>query len=162
MEALKAAGSVILGLAVLAALVFVAALFIVGTATVSELALPILDVATAIGVLVCVLVLLPLSIFRATRIVAVWGFFVASYIFGVDVWMYGFLITYALWGAGGLLVGLILGIVGVVPLGMIASAVNGVWFVVFDLAFGVAITYGARVFSLFLANSLDRIAMKVG
>jgi hypothetical protein len=160
MEAIKAAGSVILGLAVLVALVFVGALFVVGAATVSEKALPILNVATVIGMIFCVVILLPLSVFRATRFVAVWGFFIASYIFGVDVWMYGFLVTYDLWGAGGILAGLVLGFVGVVPLGMIAAALNGLWPVVAELAFCIAVTYGSRMFSLFLANSLDRAAVE--
>ncbi len=160
MEAIKAAGSVILGLAVFAALLFVCVLFIVGAATVSEKVLPILNIATVIGMILCVIILLPLTIFRTTRFIPVWGFFIASYIFGVDVWMYGFLVTYDLWGTGGILAGLFLGIVGVVPLGMIAAAFNGMWSVVLELAILLVVTYGVRMFALFLASSLDRAVVE--
>jgi hypothetical protein len=98
MEGIKAAGAVILGIAGFTALIFVAFLFIEGTATVAETILPFLSAASAIGTIFCVVFLIPLSIFRATRIIAVWGFFIASYLFGLDVWMYGFLVTYDLWG----------------------------------------------------------------
>src|SRR5208282_5476694 len=103
-----------------------------------------------------VVVLLPLSIFRAPRIVSVWGFLIASYVFGVDVWMYGFLVTFDLWGSIGVLFGLFLGVVGIVPLGMIAAALHALWSIVAELAFGIAITYGARMFAFFLAGTLDR------
>lgn len=160
MEAIKAAGSLLLGLVFVAALVFIAALFIVGTAKVSEIALPFLTIASVIGVIICVVILLPLSIFRFTRIVSVWGFFIASYLFGAYVWMYGFFVTYNLWGAGGLLAGLFLGVVGVVPLGIIAAAFNGLWSIAAELAVLLVFTFGARMFALFLATSLDRAAIE--
>lgn len=87
MEAIKAAGSVILFLVIIVALTFVGALSILGAASVSGKMLPILNAATIIGLIICVVVFLPLSILRATRFVPVWGFLIASYIFGVDAWM---------------------------------------------------------------------------
>ncbi len=156
LEAIKSAGSIILGIAVLIALIFVSALFILGTATVSEKVLPFLNVATIISLIFCVIVLLPLLIVRATRFIPVWGLFIASYVFGVDVWMYGFLVTFDLWGAGGVFAGLLLGVVGIVPLGIIAAALHALWSTVGELAFGIAITYGARMFAVFLAATLDR------
>jgi hypothetical protein len=83
---------------------------------------------------------------------------IASYVFGVDVWMYGFLVTFDLWGSIGVLFGLFLGVVGIVPLGMIAAALHALWPIVAELAFGMAITYGARMFAFFLAATLDRAA----
>jgi hypothetical protein len=69
--------------------------------------------------------------------------------------MYGFLMTYALWGVGGLLVGLAFAGVGVVPLGIIAAALHGMWEPVGELIFGVFITYAARAFALYIAKKID-------
>lgn len=61
------------------------------------------------------------------------GFFIVSYIFGLGVWMYGFLVTYQFWGGTGTFIGLLLGVVGVVPLGIIAAALHGTWYYVGEL-----------------------------
>lgn len=60
--------------------------------------------------------MLPLAPFRKTRIVPAYGLYVASFVFGVCVWMYGFIVTYSFWGVGGVFIGLMLGIVGLRPL----------------------------------------------
>lgn len=158
MEAIKTVGAAILGVTVFVAMIFVAVLLIAGTATVAGKVLPFLISATNIGTVFCIVFLLPLSLFRATRIVSVWGFFIASYLFGLGVWMYGFLVTYDLWGGRGVFIGLVLGVVGIVPLGIIAAALKGLWFIAGDLVYGIALTYGARAFALYLAVKIDRAA----
>ena len=158
MEAIKTAGAAILGVTAFVAIIFVAVLLIEGTATASAKVLPFLIRATDIGTVFCVVFLLPLSLFKATRIVSLWGFLIASYLFGLSIWMYGFLVTYDLWGGTGVFIGLVLFAVGVVPLGIIAAALNGLWFVAGDLVYGIALTYGARAFALYLAARADRDA----
>jgi hypothetical protein len=109
MEAIKTSGAAILGVTVFVAMIFVAVLLIEGTATVAGQVLPFLISATNIGTVFCIVFLLPLLLFRATRIFSIWGLFIASYLFGLGVWMYGFLVTYDLWGGGGVFIGLVLG-----------------------------------------------------
>jgi hypothetical protein len=65
-------------------------------------------------------------------------------------------VTYQLWGGAGIITGLVLAGVGVVPLGIAAAAINGIWYYVVELIFGLFVTYGTRAFALFLANSLER------
>ena len=161
MSAIKAAGAVILGLAGLAGFIFLVAVLINGTAFLAEKILPLLITATNIATLLCIVVLLPLALFRRTRIVSVWGFFIASYIFGLGVWMYGFLVTYDLWGGTGVFIGLVLGIVGVVPLGIIAAALHGMWYYAAELIYGLVLTYGARTFAIYLMRKLERAAAYV-
>jgi hypothetical protein len=156
MSTIKTAGMVILGLAGFVGLLFVAFFLIGGTAFIADKILPYLIDAGLVVLGVCIVALLPLSIFRATRVVSLWGFFIASYIFGLCVWMEGFLVTYNLWGPGGVFIGLFLFVVGVVPLGIIAAGFHGMWLYVGDLVGGVALTYGARVFAMFLMHTLDR------
>jgi hypothetical protein len=160
MEALKAAGSVIGGLAIFAALTFIGVVFIIGADTVSDKALPLFTMATVLATVFCVIILLPLSIFRATRIVSVWGFFIASYVFVVYTWMLSFLVTYSLWGAGGVFVGLCLVGIGILPLAIIAAAIHALWLTVADLLLCIVITYGTRMFAIYLAATLERAEAK--
>ena len=44
--------------------------------------------------------------------------------------MYGFVVTYEIWGGGGVLIGLMLGIVGIVPLEIIAASWHSEWVIV--------------------------------
>jgi hypothetical protein len=74
------------------------------------------------------------------------------------MWMYGFLVTYDLWGGTGIFVGLLLGGIGVVPLAIIAAALKQMWTVVGELVYGLVVTYGARMFAFYLAKTLDRAA----
>ncbi len=146
------------GLAILAALVFVGGVFILGAEAVSEKALPFFGIATVLAIVFCLVIFLPLSIFRATRIVPIWGIFIASYVFGVYTWMFSFLVTFSLWGVGGVFVGLCLAGIGIFPLAIIAAALHALWSTVGNLAFGIVITCGTRIFSFYLATTLDRAA----
>lgn len=70
--------------------------------------------------------------------------------------MYGFLVTYDLWGGTGIFIGLILGVVGVVPLGILAAALHGIWYYVGELAYGLFLTFGARTLALYLMRKVER------
>jgi hypothetical protein len=74
------------------------------------------------------------------------------------MWMYGFLVTYDLWGGTGIFFGLLLGGIGVVPLAIIAAALNQMWTLVGELVFGLVVTFGPRMFAFYLAKTLDRAA----
>jgi hypothetical protein len=155
MEALKNTGWGLLGIAFLVAIVFVCALLIGGTAWVSSHVLEYLIPFNNIVTVVCIVLLLPLAPFRKTRIVSAYGLYMASFVFGVCVWMYGFVVTYDIWGGGGVLVGLMLGIVGIVPLGIIAASWHSEWVIVAELVYGLVLTYGARALALWLAVKID-------
>lgn len=155
MSEIKTAGSVLLGLAAFVCLLFLIVFLINETAFIVDKLLPLLITASDVALILCIVILLPLSLFRVTRAAALWGFFIASYIFGLGVWMYGFLVTYQLWGGTGIFIGLFLGVVGVVPLGIIASTLHGIWYYVGELILGLALTYAARAFALFLEKTLQ-------
>jgi hypothetical protein len=161
MNAIKAGGAVAVGIAAFVGLIFLAVFFIKGAAYVSVVVLPYLDVAASIGFLICILALLPLSIFRATRVISCVGFLIASYVFGIELWMYGFLVTYALWGGIGIFLGLCFAGVGVVPLGLVAAALHGEWYPVAQLLFGLVTTFGARGLAAYLAHKIDEAQFAV-
>jgi hypothetical protein len=155
MDALKAGAAVAFVLAGLVVVIFLASFLIVGTAYVSTTVLPYLSVIVVIGCIICIVILLPLSIFKKTPVVAMWGFFLLSFLYGLDVWLLGLMVTYHLWGIAGVLIGLVISGVGVVPLGIVAAALHGLWQPVGELVQGVVITFLAYFYAVRLARKID-------
>src|ERR1700678_2357155 len=108
MRALKGAGIILAVIVGVVALIFLLALYTAGLLWVSKNVLDYLNIAAAIALAACAFVLLPLSLFRVTRNVSAYGFYVSSVIFGVATWVLGFLVTFQHWGTTGLFVGLFL------------------------------------------------------
>jgi hypothetical protein len=156
MRPLKGAGTILAGILVLVALLFFGTLYIAGLAWVSENVHEYLDVAAIIAFIICAFVLLPCAFFRATQKVSVYGLYISSVIFGASTWIFGFLATLQYWGVIGVFVGVIMGVVGIVPLGMLASAFHSDWLGVGQLALGLVLTYGARMTAVLLAARIDR------
>jgi TPR repeat protein len=156
MRALQGAGTILAGILVFVAFVFLVALYIAGLAWVSKNVLGYLLIAATIAFAVCVFVLLPCALFRATRKFSAYGLFISSVIFGASTWILGFLLTLQYWGVFGVFVGVIMGVVGIVPLGMLASAFHSDWSAVGQLALGLVLTFGARMAAVMVAARMDR------
>jgi TPR repeat protein len=161
-SALKVTGSVFLGIAAILALGFLFALWISGVLWVSEKIVGYVWMAADTAFWVCLIVLLPLSLFRATRKISCIGFLGASFSFGLCTWILGFLTTYEYWGGLGVFVGLVLGVVGIVPLGILASIFHADWTSAIFLTIGLLLTYSARSFALWLAIKIDSSADLLG
>lgn len=145
-----------LGIACFAVLALLPVIYILGLAWVSEHVVEYLALPVSMALVLCVFIFIPLALFRKTRLVSIYGFLISSYLFGFTTWVLGFLTTLQYWGAIGVFIGLFLGIVGVVPLGIIASAFHSDWSSVVALTVGLAVTYGARMIGFGLAASLER------
>jgi hypothetical protein len=158
MGVLKGAGAILIGTLTIVAFVFLVALYIAGLAWVFENVEEYVDVAAIIALAVCVFVLLPCAVFRSTRKVSAYGLFISSGIFGASTWILGFLATLQYWGVVGVFVGVIMGVVGIVPLGILASAFHSDWSSVGGLTLGLVLTYSARVIAFRLAARIDRTA----
>lgn len=160
METLKngliGAGGLLLWLAIAAALIFGFYVFVEGAVWVSVKVLPILQQVNLWAFFVCIVVLGPLSLFRKTRTSSATGYYIASYLFGVSVWMYGLVVTYAIWGGFGLFIGLIMAGVGVVPLGIVAAMLHGEWQAVGSLILGLVFTVGTRALAAYLLTKIHQ------
>jgi hypothetical protein len=103
--------------------------------------LPFYELALVIGIFV----LLPLTFWRKTRGAAGVGLVVTSYIFGITTWLLGAAVTFGSFGWFGLIVGLLVLGIGVVPLGIIGAIFKldngGLALVLFVM---VVVTLGAR------------------
>lgn len=99
-----------------------------------------------LAVVVVIVVLLPLAIFKKTRGASGIGIFFASYLFGATTWFLGATITFVTWGWIGLLIGLVIAGVGVVPIGILAAFISlkepTLGFSIIAMA---AITFGSRI-----------------
>jgi hypothetical protein len=104
--------------------------------------------ASEIAFVICVLVFLPLCIFRKTRPWAGVGFVYASYVFGIFLFAYACFFVVEVWGYVGLAIGLIFAGVGVVPVALLAALLHAEWSVLLELTFGIFLTFGARFLGL--------------
>ena len=133
----------------------IAAFFIYGTAWASTKLLPWFSILTWIAFSLVILILLPLAIPKATRGFSSTALFVASYVFGATLWMEGFLITYSIWGVKGVFIGLVMGGIGVIPIAILATILNGMWLFVIELVVLIILTFGCRFGSITLMGSLE-------
>jgi hypothetical protein len=158
---LKTFGGVLTGFALVAGLAIFGIAILYGAA---ELSLWALEWAPSIFgaiLLICIVILLPLAIIPASRGFAGNGFYVASYIFGIILWVLAMAFVYIEWGLFAVIIGLVLAGVGVVPIAILATIVEGQWGVLANLAMLLALTYGLRVFGFWLVEkSAERAILK--
>ncbi len=158
MNALKSAGAIFLGIAVFVALLILGVVFLYGAVLVSERIFEYIVLAAWVAFAVCIFILAPLALFRKTRIAAAFGFMGCSFAFGVCIWIFGLLTAYFYWGLIGIIVGLVLGGIGVVPIGILAAIFHADWQAVIILIVGLVLTFGARAVAFWLAKIVDRTA----
>lgn len=151
----RAAPYIILPTIVVGILLLVAFL-LRGMVWVSEIALPWLQFASEIAFGICLLVFLPLCIFRKTRPWAGLGFYWTSFVFGTFLFAEACIIDVQIWGYGALFVGLFLAGVGVVPVALIATAVHSAWPLFGDVVIGVVLTFGTRYLGVRLLEQQER------
>lgn len=133
----------------------IAALLIFGAAWASAKLLPLFSILTWVCFGLVVFIFLPLSIPRATRGFSAIVLFVASYVFGATLWMVGLLYTLATWGLVAVIIGLLIAGIGVVPIAMLATLLEGMWVPLLELVLLTIMTFGSRIGALSLAESLE-------
>jgi len=155
-EKLKNLGWGILGIAFFVIIALLIGLFIHGGAWLSAKVYPILTVIFGITFGIALFVLTPISILKKARGFAGNGIVISSFIFGLTLWVWSFLLTYTLWGGLGIFIGLFLFGVGVVPIAMLATAFKGMWAIFGQLIFLTILTFGSRFFGVFLIERYNR------
>ena len=143
-EKLKGAGAIVAGIAIFLGIALLIALFIHGGAWLGEKIYPWLVTISSIALAIVIFVLLPLVLFRKTRGFSGTGLMIASFVFGFTLWVWGLLLTYHLWGAIAVFIGLFLMGVGVVPIAMLATLFKGMWSTLGELVVLTLLTFGTR------------------
>ena len=155
LEKLKNVGWGVAGLAFFVAIALLVALFIHGGAWLGERIYPWLVGISSIALTVLIFVLLPLSFFRTTRAFAGNWMIIASWVFGVTLWVWGLILTYHLWGALAVYIGLFLFGVGIVPMAMLATMFKGMWSTFGELVFLIILTFGSRLAGGFVLTKAE-------
>ena len=83
---------------------------------------------------IAIFVLLPMAAFPGTRSQAGLGLYITSWLFGITTWLLGAGITFAVYGWVGLVIGLFLFGIGVVPLAIFAA-----FFLIKNTSLGVSL-----------------------
>ena len=95
--------------------------------------------------LACVLIVLPMSLFRRTRARAGVLLYLASWIFGIVTWLWCAVVTLLAWNWVVLLIGILFFGIGVVPLAMLGVVVAGEWVALLGIVVAVAMVFAARI-----------------
>lgn len=154
-EKLKDFGWGILGIVFILGIMLLTLLFLNGGLWLSATLYPWLILISLITFAISLLILLPLGIFKKTRIISGTGLLIASYIFGATLWVWSFLLAYVLWGFLGLLIGLFFGGVGVVPIAMLATLFSGEWSMFGELIVLLIVTFGTRLLAMYIAAKAE-------
>jgi hypothetical protein len=150
-EWLKNMGWSIIGLVIFIVIpVLLAGAFLLGATWLSLKALPWLYLASYLAFGFTLFILLPLTIFRRTRAFAGSGLIIASYIFGLNLWCFSFILTLALWGFAAVIIGLMIAGVGVVPVALLATGFNAEWGRFIDITFLLVLTFGCRFLGFYI------------
>ncbi len=152
---LKNVGGFVIGAGFLLLLLLISVWIIQGAVWVGEHVLQWLINLTWIAFGINLFILLPLSLFRKTGVFGGIGMFISSYIFGLTLWFTGLLITYFTWGFLGVFIGLMLGGVGVIPVAMLASLLDGELFVLFILILLSVLAFGLKMLGIYMAGRAE-------
>jgi len=157
----KDAGASVLGLAAVVVFIAIPIALLYGAAELSLWALKWTPAVFGTVFWATVLVLVPLAIIPPTRGWSALGFVIASYLFGLLLWIWAMAFTYDVWGLGAVVIGLLIFGAGVVAVAMLAALIKGVWAVLGTFIFLLVLTLGTRAFGHWLgATYAQRAARK--
>lgn len=156
---LRELGEGALGIGVMLGLAFVIVVVLKGTAAVGAWAYPFLSALTGFTTVFGLPILILLSLIRPSRGIASAGLSLASYVYGVTLWIWSFLFTLQTWGWIAVMIGFFLAGIGAVPIAMLAALTHGQWSILGQLVLGLVLTIGCRLLALFVASKAADAAL---
>jgi hypothetical protein len=157
-EKLKGLGAVVIFIGLLLLIGLLVSLFIHGGAWLATTIHPYLAGIASFTFAITLVILLPLSFVPRTRAFTALSLVIASYVFGFSLWIWSLLLTYVLWGAWAVGLGLFILGVGVVPFAMLATLFKGMWSHLGELVILSLLVFGTRAYSLYVAQKADEEA----
>jgi hypothetical protein len=152
-EAFTTVGGCSIYALILLAVAAVVIAFLYGGVAIAPVILPWLFLISAVVFVLCLVVILPLAIFRPLRPWSGLAIYIASYLFGITCWFSGLLITWSTWGGIAVIIGLLFMGIGVVPIAIVASLFKAMWGNLIFMIVMVVVTFGTRIVGTMLATS---------
>jgi hypothetical protein len=106
----------------------------------------------SIALILCILVFLPMIFIKRTRGWGAVGFVYSSFGWGLYLWLTAFLYTYTNFGLVWLVVGLLLGGIGVVPIAFFGALFHADWSGLIQIIVMLVFSLGFRAFGLHVAT----------
>ena len=141
-----------LAFVVLCVLVAVPILFLFGVSWLIRIVEPIVSFCTATAFWLSLLLFLPMALLRRTRIISIFGLGAASLIFGIFSWCLSFATVHDYFGITGLVIGLLIAGVGIVPIALVGAIMHHAWPLLVLLIFALILSLGTRVLAMWLAT----------
>ena len=154
---LKSIGGIIIGIGIFLGIIFLAMFFIKGGVWLGAIVLPWLSIIMWLVFILNITIFLPLGIFKKTRSVSAFGFVISSYVYGLTLWFWTLLLTYLIWGTTAVFIGLFIAGIGVVPIAILATALNGEWAITGQIILLLVLTFGSRMLGFNVAERADEI-----
>ncbi len=155
MNTMKSIGGALLGVAFFIGVIVATILFFTFGAKMAFTISPFINGLAGVLLTINIIILLFAIIPRARGVIGNIIVF-SSFIYGLSAWIYGLAVTLAIWGWLGVIIGVFLGGVGVVPVGILASILSGHWDLLWPLLINVATYFGAIIVGGMLVGSAER------
>ena len=127
-------------------------LFFQGVGWIRDNVYPWSTLAAGIAALAVVPISILLAIFRKSRGIGAIGLLISSYVIGLGLWIWSLIVVYEFAGVFWLIVGVVIGGIGVVPVAFIAALFFREWSIAGQILIAAIFVYGVRWISLFLSE----------
>lgn len=154
MQTLRSIGNFLLGTVALVGIIVVAVLLFTLGARVALAIQPFVNWLAGILFILNIIVLL-FALVPRFRSVSGLIIFISSYIYGLSTWIFGLAVTLTFWGWFAVIIGVLLGGVGVVPIGLLAAGFNGQWGIFWSLLVSLILTIVARMIGMALVSKAN-------
>lgn len=161
MQSIKNIGSSLLGIVIFVGIFFALGLLFAYGAKLAFTIQPFINWLAGVLFVINIVALL-VAIIPKARGAAGLIIFISSFVYGLGTWIFGLAATLALWGWIAVIIGVLLGGVGVVPIGMLAAIFNGEWGIFWTLLISLLLTYVARIIGNMLVSSADNQQQDAG
>ena len=132
-KSLNTVGCFIVSIAAIIGFFIILSLFIRGGVWVADKVLPVFFIFS-VGVFIFnIIVCLPLAFFKRTKEFSGKALFLSSYLYGLLLWLGCLVITFKIWGWIGIVIGLFLFGIGIVPIALVATILSGLWIIVLHI-----------------------------
>lgn len=145
-EHLEKVGCIFIGVATVIAVIFIISLIIKGGVWIAAASLPVFIYISFILFILNLIVFFPLTFIKKTRKFGGSSMFLSSYIIGITVWLWCLVLTFKLCGWLGVIIGVILLGIGVVPIGILSALFTAHFSTFFLIIFFIIIAWLIRMF----------------